>query len=60
MEEMKILLSGLEFILSLLLGIVYLPTLAVLNLSKNWGKPSYLYFMCSEITWKECQEASRR
>ena len=54
MEEMKI-LSGLEVVPSLLFGTVHLPTLAVLNLSKNWGKPSYLYFLCSEFTCKGCQ-----
>lgn len=56
MEEIKILLSGPEVIPSLLFGTVYLLPLAALNLFKNWGKPSYWYFICSEITWKGCQK----
>lgn len=56
MEEMKILLSGRQVIPSLMFGSVYLPTLAVLSLSKNWGKPSYLPFICSEMTQEGCQK----
>lgn len=56
MGEMKIFLSGQEVISSLMFGNVYLPTWAVLSLSKNWGKPSYLHFICSEMTWERYQK----
>lgn len=55
-EEMKILLSSWEVISNLMFGSVNLPTQAVLSLSKNWGKPSYLPFICSEMTWERCQK----